>query len=166
VKNNNKKNKNKKVNTSAAQQRLSTNVRLTEVSFPQNLTAAICDSLRRDLLTACMDVVEKRGLIIEGGALTNIDLRHGFNIGFRVGIPMADGSIYSTEKAMFEILSEGYGLRPSDYGRILKIDGEAFRITGINPSRPKYPISVKRLADERSYKFSAENIRIYIKATK
>lgn len=42
--------------------------------------------------------------------------------------------------------------------------GEAFRITAINPNRPKYPISAERIADGRDYKFSAENVAAYLKS--
>ena len=52
------------------------------------------------MMKACIAVAETHGLTVEGGDLADIDLRHGFNIGFRVGIPMDDGSIYSPEKAL------------------------------------------------------------------
>ena len=90
--------------------------------------------------------------------MSDIDLRHGFDIEFSVGIPMDDGSLYSVDRALFEVLAEPFGLKPSDYGRIFRTGGETFRITAINPNRPKYPISAERLADGRGYKFTVENI--------
>jgi hypothetical protein len=90
--------------------------------------------------------------------LSDIDLRHGFEIGFRVGIPMADGSLYSIERALFEALAEHFGLKPSDYGRTFKSNDEVFRITSLNPNRPKYPISAERVADGRGFKFTVENV--------
>ena len=104
------------------------------------------------------------GLTVEGGELSDIDLRHGFDIEFSVGIPMDDGSLYSVDRALFEVLAEPFGLKPSDYGRIFRTGGETFRITAINPNRPKYPISAERLADGRGYKFTVENIEMYLKA--
>ena len=135
----------------------------SKVPPPRNLTPALCDRLRRDLLKACQDVVEIHGLTAEGGELTDIDLRHGFNISFRVGIPMKDGAIYSPEKAMFEVLALPFGLEPSDYGRTFKARGEMFRIVAINPNRPKYPISVERVSDGRGFKFPAEDVVLYIR---
>lgn len=76
-----------------------------KVQPPRELTPELCDRLRRDLLKACLDVAETHGLTVEGGDLTDIDLRHGFDIIFRVGIPMEDGAIYSPDKAMFEVLA-------------------------------------------------------------
>ena len=86
---------------------------------PRNLTPEKCQRLSRDLLVACRNVAETHGLTVEGGDVSDIDLRHGFDIQFRVGIPMPDGSLFSHEKAMFEVLAPNFGLDPSDYGRTL-----------------------------------------------
>lgn len=129
---------------------------------PRNLTPALCERLRRDLLAACRQAAETHGLAVEGGDLSEIDLRHGFDIGFRVGIPTPDGSLFSHEKALFEALAGSFGLEPSDYARIFRTGGETFRVTAINPNRPKYPISAERVADGRGYKFAAEDVALYL----
>ncbi len=129
---------------------------------PRNLTPGLCERLRRDLLKACLNVAQTHGLTVEGGELIDIDLRHGFDISFRVGIPMEDGAIYSPDKAMFEVLAQHFGLEPSDYGRTFKSRDETFRIVAINPNRPKYPISAERVADGRGFKFPADNVLMYL----
>lgn len=133
---------------------------------PRNLTPALCERLRRDLLAACRQVAETHGLSVEGGDLSEIDLRHGFDIGFRVGIPTPDGSLFSHEKALFEALAGSFGLEPSDYARSFRTGGETFRITAINPNRPKYPISAERVADGRVYKFASEDVAMYLSKSK
>ena len=138
----------------------------SKVPPPRNLTPALCDRLRRDLLEACQDVAETHGLTIEGGDLTDIDLRHGFDISFRVGIPMEDGAIYSPEKALFEVLAPHFELEASDYGRTFKARNEIFRVVAINPNRPKYPVSVERVSDGRGFKFPAEDVVLYMKNTR
>jgi hypothetical protein len=157
-----KKNK-RKAGQTVARQPIQESTRKAKVPPPRNLTPPLCDRLRRDLLKACQGVVETHGLTVEGGELSDIDLRHGFNISFRVGIPMEDGAIYSPEKAMFEVLALPFGLEPSDYGRTFKARGEMFRIVAINPNRPKYPISVERVSDARGFKFPAEDVVLYIR---
>ncbi len=132
---------------------------------PRNLTPGLCNRLRRDLLVACQQVAETHGLTAEGGDLSDIDLRHGFGIQFRVGIPLPDGSLFSHDKALFDVLAPSFGLEPSDHGRIFRTGGEAFRIIAINPNRPKYPVSAERLADGRGFKFSADNVAAYLKAS-
>ncbi len=134
----------------------------SKVPPPRNLTPELCDRLRRDLLKACQSVAETHGLTVEGGELSDIDLRHSFDISFRVGIPMADGAIYSPDKAMFKVLALQFGLEPSDYGRTFRSKGELFRIVAINPNRPKYPISAERVSDGRGFKFPADNVAMYL----
>ena|SRR6056297_466216 len=137
----------------------------SRVSPPRNLTPELCDRLRRDMMKACLTVAETHGLTVEGGELSDIDLRHSFNIGFRVGIPMADGAIYSPDRAMFEVLAPHFGLESSDYGRTFRSKDELFRIVAINPNRPKYPISAERVADGRGFKFPADNVVMYLQSS-
>ena len=131
----------------------------------RSLTPELCVKLRRDLTKACLEVAETYGLTVEGGELSDIDLRNGFGIGFRVGIPMEDGTLYSPDKALFEVLAPQFGLEASDYGRTFSRHGERYRIVGINPNRPKYPISAERVADGRGFKFPAENVALYLHDT-
>lgn len=132
---------------------------------PRNLTPELCDRLRKDMMKACLNVAETYGLTVEGGDLSDIDLRHSFGISFRVGIPMSGGAIYSPDKAMFEVLAPNFGLEPSDYGRTFKMRGELFRIVAINPNRPKYPISAERVADGRGFKMPVENVVMYLQSS-
>lgn len=156
-----KKNKRKK-RAPTAKLPVRANTATSKVAPPRNLTPELCNRLRRDLLKACLTVAETHGLTVEGGALSDIDLRHGFDIEFSVGIPTVDGSLYSAYKALFEVMAEHFGLKPSDYGRTFRNNGETFRITAINPNRPKFPISAERVADGRGYKFAAENVVLYL----
>lgn len=133
---------------------------------PRNLTPEMCEKLKRDMLKACQQVAETHGLIVEGGDLSDIDLRHSFGIEFRVGIPMPDGTLYSVEKSLFEVLAGQFGMKPSDYGRTFRSQGDLFRIVAINPNRPKYPISAERVADGRAFKFTAENVALYLQSSR
>jgi len=56
------------------------------------------------------------------------------------------------------------GLDPDCYGKVFRSNGEAFRVTGINLRRRKYPVSAERVKDGRSYKFSAENVMWMLRA--
>lgn len=156
----------RKTGSPVARRKAQDNTSQTKVMPPRNLTPALCDRLRRDLLKACQAVADTHGLSVEGGDLSDIDLCHGFNIAFSDGIPMEDGALYSSEKAMFEVLAPHFGLEETDYGRSFKTRGEMFRITAINPNRPKYPISVERIADGRGFKFPAEEVALYLQNSK
>ena len=137
----------------------------SKVPPPRNLTPPLCEKLRRDMMKACLAVAETHGLTVEGGELSDIDLRHGFDISFRVGIPMEDGAIYSPDKALFEVLAPHFGLEPSDYGRTFRSRGDLYRVVAINPNRPKYPISTERISDGRGFKMPAENVAMYLQSS-
>ncbi|WP_152533393.1 MULTISPECIES: hypothetical protein [unclassified Labrenzia] len=71
---------------------------------------------------------------------------------------MEDGSLFEPDREMFEILAPQYGLDPSDFGKEFDDRGERFRVTGLEPRRPKYPVNAERLSDRRKYKFSSDII--------
>lgn len=41
---------------------------------------------------------------------------------------------------------------------------ERIRVAGIDPRRPKYPISATRIPDGKGYKFIAENVALLLQA--
>ena len=85
---------------------------------------------------------------------------------FRVSIPAPDGGAINIEKDMFELLAERYGLSPADFGREFNAGGERFRVSGIDPRRPRYPISAERIPDRKGFKFTAENVVMFITQSK
>ena len=129
---------------------------------PRNLTPERCASLQKQMLQACQNVVDEYGLIIADGGLLDMNSRTGFDFEVRVRIPLPDGSIFEPDKAMFEIMAESYGLQPNDFGRVFTTGRETFRIVGIEPRRPKYPIKVERLPDRRGFKFTSEDVVMYL----
>jgi len=106
---------------------------------PRNLTPALCEHLRQKMLQSCKAIAEEHGLVIQGSPLHEVNLRYGFNFTIEVGIPMSDGTILEPGRALFEVLAGDFGLNASDFGREFRANGEAFRITGLSPRRPKYP---------------------------
>lgn len=93
--------------------------------------------------------------------------RHGLDIAaaggqygdteFIIKIRVTSGDTSAVEaKKRAEIDRDGRwigGLKGDDYGAIFTSNGERFRFTGVNPSRPKFPISGERVRDGRSFKF-------------
>ena len=68
------------------------------------------------------------------------------------------------DELLFEALAEEYGLSPEDIGREFSTGRERFRVAGIDPRRPKYPISATRIPDGKGYKFTAENVVLLLRA--
>ena len=129
---------------------------------PRNLTPVLCQRLQAEMLKACETVAARHGLVVEPRDITGVDLRWGFDASFRVSIPLPDGSALDPERLRFEALAEAFGLSPADYGQQFSTGREQFRITGIDPRRPKYPVSAERIPDGQGFKFTAEQVALLL----
>lgn len=137
---------------------------MSNVAPPKNLTPGLCKTIEAEMLTACAEVAARHGLVAESLGLRAMDLRFNFEFGVRVSIPLPDGSTLEPERMLFEALAEEYGLSPDDFGREFSTGRERFRIAGIDPRRPKYPISALRIPDGKGYKFTPENVALLLQA--
>ena len=129
---------------------------------PRNLTPVLCRRLQAEMLKACEAVAARHRLVVEPRDITNVDLRWGFDVTFRVSIPLPDGTALDPERLRFEALAEAFGLSPADYGRQFSTGREHYRITGIDPRRPKYPVSAERIPDGQGFKFTAEQVALLL----
>ena len=50
----------------------------------------------------------------------------------------------------------------ADYGRQFSTGRETFRIVGIDPRRPKYPVSAERIPDGQGFKFTPEQVALLL----
>lgn len=131
---------------------------------PIRLTPDVCEQVQARMLEACQKIAADHGLVIESAGWRGLDPGLAFEPVFRVSIPASDGTAFNLEKDMFEFLAEQYGLAPADLGREFSTGRDRFRIVGIDPNRPRYPISAERLPDRRGFKFTAENVVMMLKA--
>ena len=137
---------------------------MSEIVPPRNLTPGLCKAIEAEMLRACAEVAERHGLVAEGLGIQAIDLHWNFAFGVRVSIPLPDGSTLDPERMLFQALAEEFGLSPDDFGREFSTGQERFRVAGIDPRRPKYPISATRIPDGKGYKFTAQNVVLLLKA--
>lgn len=112
------------------------------------------------MLKAGQDVAARHGLVAEAKEIAAIDLRWGFNLAFRVSIALPDGTPLDPERPRFEALADACGLSAEDYGRQFSTGRETFRLIGIDPRRPKDPISAKRFPDGQGFKFTADQVAL------
>jgi hypothetical protein len=116
------------------------------------------------MLEACQMVAANHGLVVESVGWHGMETVFAFEPVFRVSIPASDGTAFNLDKDRFEFLAEHYGLQPSDFGCEFRTGSERFRVTGIDPKRPRYPISAERIPDRKGFKFSAENVAMLLQA--
>ncbi len=53
-------------------------------------------------------------------------------------------------------------MSPADYGRQFSTGRELFKIVGIDPRRPKYPVSAERIPDGQGFKFTADQVALLL----
>jgi hypothetical protein len=118
--------------------------------------------MQREMLKACQEIAARHGLVFETQDITGVDLRWGFDAAFRLSIPLPDGSALDLERLRFEALAEAFGLSPADYGRKFATGRELFKITGIDPRRPKYPVSADRIPDGQGFTFTSDQVALLL----
>lgn len=137
---------------------------MTEGKFLMRLTPVACEKIQSRMLAACQEIAADHGLVIEGAGWHGMESGFSFEPIFRVSIPASDGTAFNLEKDRFAFLAEQYGLSAADFGCEFSTGRERFRITGIDPKRPRYPISAERIPDRKGFKFTAENVAILLQA--
>ncbi len=128
----------------------------------RSVTPVLCQRLQLEMLKARQNVATRHGLVVEPKEISGVDLRWGFDAAFRVSIPLPDGTALDPERLRFEALAEVFGLSFADYGRQFSTGRELFRITGIDPRRPKFPISAERIPDGQGFKFTADQVAMLL----
>lgn len=73
--------------------------------------------------------------------------------------PVAPPDTTKKDKAEWARWSKTFGFEAEDFGKTFKSGRTDYRITAINPRRPKYPVSAVRVRDGRAFKFGADTVR-------
>ena len=78
----------------------------------------------------------------------------------RLGCAVRDnGSGMSGEEALFGKHCRLFGLEPSDYNRTFWVEGHQYRLVGVKPSRPKFPMEVVRVGNGKTYTMTSNGVR-------
>jgi len=115
-----------------------------------------------DMEAAIQEVLTKHGLILEKRTG-----RYGSSIG-TLSVKFDFSEVTSSDDgteipSSFRSKCARYGLREEHYGaEFVSFSGERYRIAGINSRARKYPISCKRVRDEKGFKFSAQDVQRYL----
>ena len=75
-----------------------------------------------------------------------------------VAIVGEDGMAQTADRKDFERFAPSYGVSADALGKTFESRGETFRLTGLNPNRPKYPFNAERVRDGKSFKFGDSTI--------
>lgn len=68
----------------------------------------------------------------------------------------SDGTVQTATRSDFKDMAEFFGLDAADLDAEFRVMGQSYRITGMKPHNPKFPILAKRVSDDRGFKFPSE----------
>lgn len=125
----------------------------------KTLTRDGMKQIREEVESALKQISLKLGVSLSLGSGTFRENDGSFRLKV---LTTGDGNT-SPEAAKWKRYCGRYGFDVSDLGKTFKSQGYEFQITGIEPSRPKYPLSAKRLFDGRGFKFPADVVLIGLK---
>jgi hypothetical protein len=123
-----------------------------------NLTPAACEQVLALMMVACTKIAADHGLNIEGTWWRPRADGLAFETGFSVSVPGREAKERKREKEIFAALAGECGLKATDFEREFAIEGERYRLTGIDPRRFKYPINADRVSDGRAVKLPLEQV--------
>jgi hypothetical protein len=73
----------------------------------------------------------------------------------RLSVEVQDtGAGVSAAEAEFKRYAAHYGMQPDWFGKTFFHQGTQYRITGINPGAPKFPVNAERTHDGKSFKMT------------
>lgn len=73
-------------------------------------------------------------------------------------------AIESDAAELFKAHARSLGLKPEWFGRVVTMRGIAFKISGVNPSRPKRCLQITRMHDGKGYICAVEDVKYLLEA--
>lgn len=114
--------------------------------------------LRDEMEVELNALYKKYGIVVKFGNARFSDFECSMKLELKIENKESQEKNCDKEKALFEIYAPIFGFYPEDFGKRFAIQNQVYTITGINPNRPKFPISGMRL-DGKQFKFSASTVK-------
>lgn len=113
----------------------------------ETITSKDVDMVRQRLSAAVKAEADKLGITVTFG-----NARYSpSTIEFKA--KCAVGNKETAERNEFERLAPSVGVDPSAYGETVIVQGEIYKLVGVNPRAPKYPLIGER-SDGKRYRFT------------
>ena len=114
----------------------------------------VLENFREDFKKAMEDLEQKYGLVIELGSI-----RYSAT-SFEGKISCKEGeSKDEVNEQEFKRYCRMYGLDEDDYDRRFTFQGKQYIITGIRPSKRKYPICCQEVTTGQTYGFTVSGVK-------
>lgn len=83
----------------------------------------------------------------------------------KIAVEVQDtGNGLSAAESEFRQYAALFGLKPEWFGATFYVDGTQYRLSGVNPGAPKYPLKAQRVHDSRDFKMTTGMVKTAISA--
>ena len=85
-----------------------------------------------------------------------------YTLSVEASVIAENGEVLDTAAEAFKRNATFFELKPEDLYKIFKCDGSQYKIVGMKPGNRKYPILAKSIDNNKTYKFSADTIKMLL----
>ncbi len=118
-----------------------------------------CKKLAKEIEAALQPLAAKHGLqiVAKGGKFDDTTYTA------KIECSELNGDVAQTpERAAFTTQAQTFGLKPELLDTTFEHRGQVFKIVGLRPNAPRYPVVAMRMSDGKRYKFAADAVALLL----
>lgn len=118
--------------------------------------------LRAELEPLLDELGQKYGIVLTIGRIGYSP--SNFKASLEGAVLSEDGTAETREAQDFKAMAEFYGLKPEYLGKEFVSNNKRFRVSGLKPRSPKYPVLAVDVVSGTVYKFPADTVKRKLEA--
>lgn len=103
-------------------------------------------------------IAEKYGLVLDRKGSTYHRDALPVMLQFMIKDVDEDGNVLTAEAKAFQKYAVMFGLKAEDLGREFMFRGETFRVVGLRPKSPKFPVLAENVRTGKTFKFREADV--------
>ena len=107
----------------------------------KQFTPKVCKQLAQEITELLKPLADKYGLTVRAAGGRYSDIAWTGKFEFKLGNPE---KLQENDKKTFEMYADVFGLKPSDYGRLVRLGSSLYKIVGIKTSAHKRNIIIEK----------------------
>jgi len=132
------------------------NGKITEINHPE------CERIRDAVDAALKETGERLGMTFRAGNMSYDPDGLSVTIKLAGSVDGEDGEAVDPMVQEFKRHCDQFDLRPDHLGKEIKLEGTTFRIVGLKPRSPKFPIIGQRVSDGKRFKLPLKGVQIVL----
>ena len=121
--------------------------------------------IRDEIKAALEEIAERHGVKVVGTTCSYTET--GMNVPFKIEDSTEIAGVeWSPEEAAFLRKAHEFGLKPTDLGSEVEIQGNTWILSGLKPQNTKYPVLARRSFDGKLFKFTVRDVVAGLRAAR